>query len=274
MARFLPLHLSFTFALVMISAITALSPAPMVVHAQQGPILLAPLPGTYTEEDGERRAALPTYLRGAFLLLIGLAALLAVVMIVIGGVQYMFAAGGGGKGAAKERITAAITGLILVLGAWVLLGTINPALLNVNLSLDQTDVSRETIDPNFQPGIPACVNFDDRALTNRRFCHQTAGTTPQDCRPIGPSATCNGAGATIHASERACVQAIGACQNSDPLTSPTSPRPGPATGPAPTTPAPGPSTPTPPGPAPTPTPTPNPGGEDPAPPLPPGPTPP
>lgn len=60
---------------------------------------------------------------------IGLCAVLAVIMIVIGGIQYMGDESIFGKTEAKGQITKAILGLLIALGAFALLNTIDPALL-------------------------------------------------------------------------------------------------------------------------------------------------
>jgi TRAP-type C4-dicarboxylate transport system permease small subunit len=61
---------------------------------------------------------------------IGICAVLAVIMIVWGGIEYMTSELISGKDAGRERIRDAVFGLILALGAWLLLYTINPQLLN------------------------------------------------------------------------------------------------------------------------------------------------
>lgn len=58
----------------------------------------------------------------------GAAGVLAVFMMMFGGFQWLTAAGNAGRiGQAKETITGAIVGLILLLGSYVLLNTISPA---------------------------------------------------------------------------------------------------------------------------------------------------
>lgn len=63
---------------------------------------------------------------------------LAFIMIVIGGIEYMTSfANPGAKGEATKRITGALTGLVLALVSWLILNTINPALVNPKLGLTQ-----------------------------------------------------------------------------------------------------------------------------------------
>ncbi|MES2409510.1 MAG: pilin [Patescibacteria group bacterium] len=62
---------------------------------------------------------------------------LAVVMIMWGGVEYMTSAGGGGVEEAKKRIQSAITGLLLALGSYLILYTVNRDLLRLDFTLSQ-----------------------------------------------------------------------------------------------------------------------------------------
>jgi hypothetical protein len=86
--------------------------------------LLAPLPGM---EKAPKNIG--DYFNTIFNIAIGLCAVLAVVMIVIGGIQYMGSESIFGKTEAKGQITRAILGLIIALGSFALLNTIDPNLL-------------------------------------------------------------------------------------------------------------------------------------------------
>ena len=55
--------------------------------------------------------------------------IIAVVMIMIGGVQYMAGKGMGQIDAAKKRIQSAIIGLVILFGAYIILSTVNPQLV-------------------------------------------------------------------------------------------------------------------------------------------------
>ncbi|MFH1315517.1 MAG: pilin [Candidatus Uhrbacteria bacterium] len=55
--------------------------------------------------------------------------IIATVMIMIGGVQYMVSKGMGSVDSAKKRIQGAVVGLILLFGAYVILATVNPQLV-------------------------------------------------------------------------------------------------------------------------------------------------
>lgn len=74
------------------------------------------------------------YLNQMIQIFIGICAVLAMVMIVMGGIEYMTSELVSGKEAGKEKITHAVLGLLLALGAFAILNTINPQLLDVSLS--------------------------------------------------------------------------------------------------------------------------------------------
>lgn len=73
------------------------------------------------------------YLNIIIKLVLGIAGVLAMVMIVMGGIQYMTSDLISSKEAGKETIQHAILGLLLALGAFLILNTINPKLLSACL---------------------------------------------------------------------------------------------------------------------------------------------
>ena len=101
------------------------------------------------------------YFNTIFLIAIGLCGALAVIMIVIGGIQYMGDESIFGKTEAKNKITSAILGLLIALGAYALLNTINPDLLGkggVHIKqvsaeiVDLPDAGDSTVDPKCKEG--------------------------------------------------------------------------------------------------------------------------
>jgi len=91
--------------------------------------LLAPI-GSFTQMTSA--TDIGTYFNIIIKIAIGLCAVLAVIFIIIGGIQYMGDESIFGKTEAKSQITAAILGLLIALGAYVILNTINPDLLGKN----------------------------------------------------------------------------------------------------------------------------------------------
>lgn len=71
------------------------------------------------------------YIARIYTFAIGTVGVVAAVMMIIGGFQYLTSAGDAGKiGAAKKRITDAIIGLVLALGSYALLRSLNPQLVS------------------------------------------------------------------------------------------------------------------------------------------------
>lgn len=103
------------------------------------------------------------YFNTIFKIVIGLCGALAVVMIVIGGVQYMGDESIFGKTEAKSKITSAIFGLIIALGSYALLNTINPDLLG-GKGVKINSVSAE-IDPEVHGDIP------QSSAVNGKYCN-------------------------------------------------------------------------------------------------------
>ena len=116
---------------------------PMATFAQGSaptPINYVPLvdlPGTATSDAKGATVELATYLPGIFRLSIGIAGVLAVIMIVYGGVEYLSTDAISGKSEGKERIQNALVGLLLAIGSFVILNTINPATVEFNLNLQR-----------------------------------------------------------------------------------------------------------------------------------------
>jgi len=125
--------------------------APFFVFAQNSDINyvpLSPIEGTTAgfcdpNQTPARRALNPNcevnsltrYLPQLFTLSIQIAAVLAVIMITVGGIEYIGSESLGTKADGKKKITNAIIGLLLIVGSWVILNTINPRLLNFNLAV-------------------------------------------------------------------------------------------------------------------------------------------
>ncbi|MDD3694031.1 MAG: transglycosylase SLT domain-containing protein [Candidatus Pacebacteria bacterium] len=114
--------------------------------------LLAPVPGLKGATDplGNNRWSINLknfqigdYVNSLFSIALGILTLLAVIMIVIAGVQYMTIESFQGKSDAKSRITGALTGLLLALSIYIILGTINPDLLQVNFGSNIEEVKLE-----------------------------------------------------------------------------------------------------------------------------------
>lgn len=87
---------------------------------------------------------------------IGIAAVLAVIMIIWAGIEYATAEAITGKSDAKQRLMGVASGLGLLLGAYLLLRTINIDLVNINLDLGKVITDRKNL---LAPGsLEAVVN--------------------------------------------------------------------------------------------------------------------
>ena len=98
--------------------------------------LLAPLPGIKDDLVPTGKGALGSYLNTMLRIFIGICAVLAMVMIVLGGLEYMTSELISSKENGKHKITGAIFGLIIALGSYALLNTINPDLLNTDVNIE------------------------------------------------------------------------------------------------------------------------------------------
>lgn len=85
-----------------------------------------------TRESGYT-GSLGSYLNTAFRVLITLGALVGVLVFVIGGISYMTSEQLASTMKAKDRMWAAVWGLLLLAGSVLILQTINPQLLNFNI---------------------------------------------------------------------------------------------------------------------------------------------
>jgi len=104
------------------------------VSAQEGYQPLAPIQADGRDlVDGTN---LSSYLGGLFNLGIAVAAILAVIMIIAAGFQYMTSEAFTSKAAAKNKIKYAIGGLILALGSFLILSTINSDIVSGKLEFN------------------------------------------------------------------------------------------------------------------------------------------
>lgn len=126
--------------------------------------LLAPLPDP-SAEGGLRTKTDVSFQLGDYInlmlkVIIGIAGVLAVVMIVIGGIQYMSTDAFSGKEEGKSRITNALLGLVLLVGSFMILNTINPNLVNFNLKIDSVYLTVTDADISTPPKLMGDGTYD------------------------------------------------------------------------------------------------------------------
>lgn len=103
---------------------------------------LEPIPGLTLGNAG---VDLPTLLSNLFKILFSVGALMAVVMLVLGGISYMVSTVASVKVQAKERLQAALFGLLILAGSYLILITINPQLVVFNFTVPKTQYRAGTI---------------------------------------------------------------------------------------------------------------------------------
>lgn len=97
------------------------------------PNLNVPIPGlTFSEaittSTSVKSSFLADYLSAVYKFLIFASITIAIVMVMVGGLQYTMAASGGDVSKGKTRIINALSGLVLLLGVYLILYTTNPQL--------------------------------------------------------------------------------------------------------------------------------------------------
>ena len=149
--------------------------------------LLAPLKsssGTVDSFNTAKDCAFGEYLNVMIDIFIGIAAVLAMLMIVIGGIEYMTSELASSKESGKSKITQAVLGLLLVLGAWLILNTLNPKLLS--LCLNNLPKGTPTVIKDFRVsgGLRSTsnrqsykINFNKEAYPAAKFASEKTGVS-------------------------------------------------------------------------------------------------
>jgi hypothetical protein len=114
---------------------------PLLAHAataEYQPLTAIP----YVPQGGN--AGLPDYINAIFLLSLSLGAILAVIKIAVGGFQYMMSEVVTSKAAAKQDIYGALIGLAILMASVVVLKTIYPDLVSLDILSRGTPVQLES----------------------------------------------------------------------------------------------------------------------------------
>ena len=139
---------------------------PIFVFAQFKP--LVGIPGVTNPDNFDQ------YLQAIYATAIGLAALLAVIKIVIAGVKWMVTDIVSSKSDAKKDIQGAVFGLLIILGAVLILNIINPDIGDVNLSFAPAPR------PDAVPG-----GIDLTAITACNSSPETCKFITKECPEVG-----------------------------------------------------------------------------------------
>lgn len=118
---------------------------------------LVSIPGIFTAGEKTNPVSI---IKGIYGLAIGIGSVIATVMIIYAGFEYMYVESIMGKSAAKERIMNAFWGLLVILGSYILLRTINPKLVEFDLVL-----------PGGNGNLSGLVVADKLALAREKSIH-------------------------------------------------------------------------------------------------------
>jgi len=99
--------------------------------------------------------SLPQYISAIYNYMVGAGVVVAIVMIMWGGVRRIMSSAAGDVGEANKIISRAIIGLIILLGAFLILNTISPALTHLNLP--GLKMVREN---DYQYGVFRCEDYN------------------------------------------------------------------------------------------------------------------
>lgn len=140
---------------------------------------LQPLPGTIDEKTKgiDVTSGFGNYLKGMIVLFMGIIGVLSVIMIVIGGIEYMSTVNIGEKEGARTKITNAIFGLLLALGSYAILNTINPNLVHLGVTVPGATVElSEGVDEPPTESINSYTDISGKTYSYAGICTQV-GTT-------------------------------------------------------------------------------------------------
>ncbi len=113
---------------------------------------LAPIEGYVTQ--GTVGAGLEAYIANMYRLGVGIATLLAVLMVIWGGVEYMTTDAWGHKEEGKERIQSALFGLMLALGSYLIIATIDKSILDVDFNVLNRAENKLSAEDQFSLNVP------------------------------------------------------------------------------------------------------------------------
>ena len=150
----------FGFFTLPLSAQQPATPTPPPANAEPiiTPQLSARPPGlqfdAVTRSGGQlRNSQLAQYIATMYRYGVGIVAIAAIIMTVYGGFRYLIGSSMGDIAAGKKIIQDAIAGMLLVLGAYLILQTVNPAVLGFK-SIDLKIVTPESLDDGAVDGHP------------------------------------------------------------------------------------------------------------------------
>jgi hypothetical protein len=123
-------------------------------------------------------AMIGQYIRAIYKYAIGIVGILAAVVLMIGGVMWIVAGGNSTMiGEAKSWIGASLTGLILALCSYLILATVNPALVNLKTSTITPVITTPTATTTTAVVTGCCVNTSNPPASMCKATEQSACPT-------------------------------------------------------------------------------------------------
>jgi hypothetical protein len=139
-------------------------------------------------------APIAEYIKAIYAFAVGAVGIVAAVVLMIGGVMWITAGGNASNvGEAKSMITAALTGMVLVLTSYLILGQVNPALVNLSKDIGTvTPITAPAPTPvtTFQTLVKQCDWYTKSSLPTDHT-YLSAGNSP-DCtkKQTDPNSSC------------------------------------------------------------------------------------
>ncbi len=134
---------------------------------------------------------LGSFINGAFKISLSIGAILAVLRIAWAGWIYMSSDMSGEKSHAKEILGDVVIGLLLLLGAYLILYQINPQILNLNIK-GLTGTSASAPAPARAPA-PSNMQSFSTAPANNSFFGGSGGNFDASTNGLGTGSGCDGA---------------------------------------------------------------------------------
>ncbi|MBM3257786.1 MAG: hypothetical protein FJZ05_01025 [Candidatus Nealsonbacteria bacterium] len=133
--------------------------------------LEVPLPEIGLDSGITTTPLLPDYVRYIFNFTVVICGFVAFGVLVLGGVRYIASAGNPStKTDANNQMLSGIMGLVIILGSWLILNTINPELKNISVTYQQPEVTiQEPAD------VLLCTGNSDEDCKSFQFNQVTLG---------------------------------------------------------------------------------------------------
>lgn len=172
-----------------------------------------PLPGIGTETIDKNTAPIAKYIKAIYVYLIGIVGITATVVMMFGGILWILAVGNASKiEEAKAWIKSSVTGLIIALLSYMILYTVNPAL--VNLPTSQLYKGSVITSQGCCPGTSSCSNTSSDQCASGFMSGYTCSPDTGKC-VVNPDAVTTGTtentGTTETTENPNIIKKVGCC---------------------------------------------------------------